>query len=367
MSTTKTMILIGIGGAGVEVVRHVRQSFGGSLRHLLVDTDANTATADEPFTLLGGGRLAGHGAGGDIVAARMAAEESISQLDPQLEGVRLAVIATCLGGGTGGGCTLETIKHLASRGVPTLVFATTPFTFEGEDRQRNARGMMSMIEEAANATLFLPLDKLVSESGNMGDSLRLALDTLNAGITLFWRLVETPGYIRLDVERIRRLLRQAGRGRFATVTVNGQDRAREAVDRLSRAPLLAAGSGPVRAILCGVLGGDDLRLSELTALSEGLQASFGGERCAFDLATVNDEKTFSGRLAVVTILFEVNGKADGAVEGAKTAFGRKHRRPLQSNNATASRGRFSNADPTIWGGEDLDVPTFVRRGINLDF
>ena len=30
------------------------------------------------------------------------------------------------------------------------------------------------------------------------------------------------------------------------------------------------------------------------------------------------------------------------------------------------RGRFNNAEPTIWNGEDLDIPTFLRRNINLD-
>ena len=30
------------------------------------------------------------------------------------------------------------------------------------------------------------------------------------------------------------------------------------------------------------------------------------------------------------------------------------------------RGRFNNAEPTIWNGEDLDIPTFLRRNISLD-
>ncbi len=27
--------------------------------------------------------------------------------------------------------------------------------------------------------------------------------------------------------------------------------------------------------------------------------------------------------------------------------------------------RFKNVDPTIYGGEDLDIPTFIRRGVKL--
>ena len=75
-----------------------------------------------------------------------------------------------------------------------------------------------MIEDAANATFFLPLDKLVADTDNMQEAMRRAVDTVSSGVTLFWRLVEKPGYIRLDTERLRHILSGAGRGRFATVT-----------------------------------------------------------------------------------------------------------------------------------------------------
>jgi hypothetical protein len=35
--------------------------------------------------------------------------------------------------------------------------------------------------------------------------------------------------------------------------------------------------------------------------------------------------------------------------------------PLQ----TASRGRFDKTEPTLHNGQDLDVPTFIRKGIAL--
>lgn len=366
MNVDPSMILIGIGTAGCAVARGVSRAYGEGLRHVLVDTDAATGVSEGPFVLLGGDRLSGRGAGGDIVAARLAAEESIGSVDAHLEGVRLAVVVTSLGGGTGGGATLETVRHLSALGIPSIVFATLPFAFEGEDRQRNARGMMSMIEEIANATFFLPLDKLVMGEENVDAALRRAVDTLATGITLFWRLVGKPGYIRLDTERIRHLISQAGRGRFTAVTVQGADRAAEAVDRLKRSELLSAGSAPVRAALCGVLAGADLRLAELGTIADGIRDAFGGH-VAFDLGTVNDEATFSGRLSVVVLLFETNAaEKQPVVKG--TAFGGRRKRPKDPLGVgPTGRGRFNNAEPTVWAGEDLDIPTFARRNINLDF
>ena len=366
MSGESSMILLGVGTAGSAIARGVGRAFGGGLRMVLADTDATTGEAGGPFALLGGDRLSGRGSGGDIVAGRLAAENSVKRLDEHLDGVRLAVIVTALGGGTGGGATIETAKHLSERGIPSVVFATTPFAFEGEDRQRNARGVMSMIEDAANSTFFLPLDKLVSDVDNMQEAMRRAVDTVSTGVTLFWRLVEKPGYIRLDTERLRHILSGAGRGRFATVTAKGQNRAEEIVDRLMRAEMLSTSSGPVRSTLCGILAGDDLLLSEVGKIADGVRGAFAGH--TFDLATVNDESTFSGRISVVVMLFESSGKAeDDARPGSVMSGRRRNKTKSTLSVGPTGRGRFNGAEPTIWNGEDLDIPTFIRKNLNLDF
>jgi len=363
--TNSSMLLIGIGTAGCSITRGISRAFGEGLRHVLVDTDASTGLPNEPFLLLGGARLSGRGAGGDTVAARLAAEESVRLIDEHVEDVRLAVIVAALGGGTGSGVTLEVVKHLSELGIPTIVFATTPFAFEGDDRKRTARGFMTMIEEVANAAFFMSLDKLVQGEDNMETALHRAIDTMAIGVTLFWRLIEKPGYIRLDTERVRHLVSVAGRGRFAAVSVQGPDRAEEAVKLISSSELLAESTAPVRSILCGVLAGDDLRLSEVGTIANGLRNVFG-DRPSFDLGTVNDNETFSGRLSVVVVLFETSRNA----EEVNPATG-VTRKPNKGRGVLGvgptGRGRFNNAEPTIWNDEDLDIPTFIRKNISLDF
>lgn len=364
-STSQPILLLGIGTAGTRMARGVSRAFGEGIRCILADTDASSALEGEDFTLLGGDRLSGRGSGGDLVAARLAAEESVAALDPKIEGVRLAVIVTALGGGTGGGATIEILKHLADLGITTLVFATTPFSFEGEDRQRNTRSAMSLIEQESNSVFFIPLDKLVCGEDVMEEAMKRAVDTLAGGVTLLWRLVQKPGYIRLDADRIRRLMVDSGRGRFAFVTVQGPDRAAEAVDSLMRSELLAVASSPVNSILCGVLAGEDLRLSELGRIADGVRDAFG-DHVSFELATVNDEKTFCGRICVVVMLFETLVKSGKGPSSGPHRRGRASR-DKSTTSPAVDRGRFWNTTPTIWHGENLDVPTFMRRSINLEF
>ena len=86
MASDSPMLLVGIGTAGSAVARGVSRAFGDGLRFVAVDTDATTGESGGPFTLIGGDRLSGRGTGGNVVAGRLAAEESIRSLDEHLEG-----------------------------------------------------------------------------------------------------------------------------------------------------------------------------------------------------------------------------------------------------------------------------------------
>ena len=41
-------------------------------------------------------------------------------------------------------------------------------------------------------------------------------------------------------------------------------------------------------------------------------------------------------------------------------------RQEQLSLAIISKGRFDKSEPTIHKGEDLDIPTYVRRGVALN-
>lgn len=355
------LILIGVGGAGAEMTRGIFRAYGSDIRAIVVDTDARSgANGELPFVLLGGNRLAGRGTGGQPASARAAFQDDPALLDTALEGVRTAVVVTALGGGTGGGATGELLKHLHTLGIVTLLFATRPFAFEGDERVRAARTAAGPISQHADVSVFIPLDDLVSGHDNMNDAFKHGIDTLASGVTLLWRILERPGYISLDAERLRKILSGCGTANFATATAAGPDRTNAVLAALAENPLLQRDESrpPVRTILVGVLAGDDLRLSEVAAVSGGLQAAYG-PNAAIELGTVNDEQTFSGRLTVVTLLFEESATATRGGAGA----GSSH---ADHGGGLVSNSRFRNAEKTMWKDEDLDVPTFSRRSLTLD-
>ena len=361
------LLLLGVGSAGAALLRGVIRAYGPDIRALAIDTDAQAGgSGDIPFLLLGGNRLAGRGTGGQPASARAAFQDTPTILDTSLDGVRTVVIVTALGGGTGSGATGEILKHLHTLGIATLVFATLPFAFEGAERMRNARTAIGPIEQHADVSVFLPLDELVSTAGtdNMRDSLAHGIDTLALGVTLLWRVLERPGYIQLDAERLRSVLTGCGRAHFATATAQGPDRADAVLAALSESPLLKRDdtSPHVRTLLVGILAGDDLRLSEVGTIASGLSAAFG-LGAALELGTVNDEATFSGRLTVVALVFD-----ESATTTRKPTPGtvRAPTRERAGERALARTDRFRHSDATMWNDEDLDIPTFVRRHLTLD-
>ncbi len=369
MSATTPLLLIGVGTAGCAMARKVRDSFGDSIRLLLTDTDAETGATDCPFVLLGGDRLSGRGTGGNDVNGRMAADDSLHTLDTALQGVRLAVVLTALGGGTGTGATIEIVKYLHSRAIAVPVFATFPFKMEGEERSRRARGALPLIAENASGAFFISLDKLVQGEDNMALALSRAVDTLASGIALFWRLLEKPGYIQLGTEQLHHLVENAGRSRFASFSAQGPSRVQEVLDALSRSPLLAEGSGPLQSVLLGVLAGDDLRLSECAALAKGVRA-LAGETVPFTLATVNDEAAFAGQLSIVVLFIEPRISAPTEGKDGKGGH-RTSRRSLKLGNVLAigphtNSGRFSSTEATYYNNENLDTPTYMRKGIVIE-
>lgn len=386
------LLLLGVGGGGCRLAAAVRAGYGGGLRAVGVDTDAlsNRGAAAGGMTclLLGGSRLAGHGTGGDAIQGRMAAQDDIENLTAHLDGVRTVVVTACLGAGTGGGATPEIVKRLHDMGVATVCFVTKPFGFEGDARVKAADRVLPMVEENADSMVVVPLDDLFGDAGGelLTEAIEKAERLLAGGVTLLWRLLTTPGFIHLDEARLHAMILKGGNARFGFSSAAGEGRAAQAVAALRASRLLRSGEALAKAnaLMLGILAGPDLRLSEV---GEVMQAVHGvcKRDCKVEMGTVLDPR-FEGRLELVALAFEswtaalqpepvkgVGGGAASAEPPVAEAFpiqpgsrkGRGRGGSKLSFGATG-RGKFQNVEPTLHKGEDLDVPTFVRRGITLE-
>ncbi len=388
MSDANRFLLVGVGGAGGRIANQVAQRTGGRLRAAAIDTDfADVAQQGLCQQVrIGHSRFDGLGSGGNATLARMAADEDADALRKLFLDARLAIVTAGLGGGTASGVTPAVLRVAREMNVRTLVFATLPFGFEGDERRALAKRTLPQLDAGGDVVTLFENDALCADATErpMTEALQCAAETLAAGMTLLWLLTTQPGYIRLDFATLLNLL-QYGRGRasFAFAQARGPHRFEEALSELLDHP----GRGMRRslpgapALLLGILAGEDLRLKEIGDTVSRLRMELDAE-CDLRMGTVllpRDAQSFS--LAVLVFHSWVGTTDDRAPEAASrepldaaasdalTTLPRAPARTVRNGSAgkaaSAAGERFGSTLSAVYEGEELDVPTYLRRKLPI--
>ena len=186
-------------------------------------------------------------------------------------------------------------------------------------------------------------------------------------------------------------------GVFAFVESAGPVRSREVIEKLLAHPLLDEGRALAEsdAVLVSLMAGQDLTMTEVNRIME--QISRQCERAQVIMGAAVDE-SLKNRLSVTVIA--ARHSQPSAPEPVEAATHRAARSPGRSTPNTAflqqreqqikqhapggrrkpeaklrqqvlplaiiSKGRFDKSEPTIHMGEDLDIPTYYRRGVPLN-
>ena len=379
---TEDLLLISLGGAAASIVRRMAERATTPLRALILDTDDATLQSITPAvgvstSVFGAKRLSGRGTGGSHSLGAGSFRDDATQILAQVGTPRLAILLTCCGGGTAGAAT-TLLEALRTKGIATLVFAVAPFSFEGDDRKRAANVLLPIMETRADALTRISLDALVGEEAATlpaAEAFAHAADRLAAGLGLLWTLVAHPGFIAFDAEHFRAFLTHDVEGGlpfcFADVTVSGENRAKTALNALREDPRFRVNGvdrlANAAQLIVGILAGPDLRLCEIGTVMEGLRAHC--QSLKETLLGTADEEAREDSLSVVLFAF---GHPLTNVSAAKDG---EAPRPLPKRQRGAkaagtkvlgtAKNRFTDVAPTIYGGQNLDEPTYQRRGIRL--
>lgn len=406
----------GIGNAGLSVLELLTAGGFPSVDTVALNTELetlNACSAAEKLQLETK-LLRGLGSGGDPDRGRMLAEEQDGRLKGLCEGVDLVFIIAGLGGGCGTGAGPVVARLAKEAGALAVAFVMTPFDCEGTHRQHLAQKGLEEFRQSADAVICLPNQKLLKtleETVTVLDAYKLTNEVLADAVRSFWRLATHKGLIDLHFVHLCELLRdQHTESAFAVAEAFGPARSREVMDKLLRSPLLEGGAVLPEAdlVLVSLMGGPDLTMSEVNRVMEEITAKCEGTQVSMGAAIHQD---FADRLAVTVIaarnvhspaisdpragsvaadlsgqLLSRSGPRTGSrfVPPAPTLrpdqvqdlITRQSRgqpskrlprlRQTQLPLEIVSKGRFDKSEPTIHKGEDLDVPTYIRRGVSLN-
>jgi cell division protein FtsZ len=399
--------LVGVGGAGSNAVDRLKMENLERLQMAVINTDyqALSSSPVQDKVLIGMSVTRGLGAGGDPDLGREAAEADREKIAAVVKDCDLVFLIGGMGGGTGSGALPVVAETAAEAGALVIAFVTLPFSFEGGRRLKQAEEGLLALRKVCDAVIPLPNDILLqegAEDASVLDSFARADEWIGRGVKSIWAMLFKTGLINLDFSALRQVFLQRGsKTLFGLGEGAGETCVADTIASLKLCPLLHTPEFSRKAdrLLVNIIGGTDLTLPKVNELMTAITDQFGRESHVI-MGAVIDE-SMQNRVEVCVIgTSDMGGRIGGArrptpvparatrtapataTEGAPAAA------PATATTQTAeahaaelaaikvaqdefgfgeieSRGYFEKTDRNLFDGSDLDVPTYLRKGIKI--
>jgi cell division protein FtsZ len=396
--------IIGVGGAGTNAVDGLKLDDLGDVRLAAINTDAQ-ALNQSPLAeklIIGRSVTRGLGAGGELEIGKAAAESDRDAIARLIGDMDLIILVVGLGGGTGSAAAQVVAELAAKTDALVLAFATLPFSFEGARRKRIAEESIGDLRQLVHGLIPLPNDVLLQEGEedtSVLNAFAVADRWIGRGVNSLCAMLLKTGLINQDFSSLRSVFQdRGGKTIFGTGTATGGDYVKDALEDLFICPLLHLGDRPAQLdrILVNVIGGTDLGIAKVNEIMTQVAKRFGSredivfgavidesrsqslELCILGKAEMDAvaapvpepaaKKTITTGLGLETEISQDN-QFSKPVHRSKLS-GKKKQPDVNQDEFTfidndAQRGYFEKTDRNEYNDEDLDVPTFMRRGIKI--
>jgi cell division protein FtsZ len=399
--------VVGVGGGGGNALNNMVASGLQGVEFIAANTDAQALRyALAPIKLqLGSEITRGLGCGADPDKGRSSALENRERLRELFVGTDMVFVTAGLGGGTGTGAAPVVAEVAREAGALTVGVVTKPFLFEGRVRQRHAERGLEELHRVVDTVITIPNQRLLALAGKntaVKDAFKLADDVLFNAVRGISDLITIHGLINLDFADVRTIMNEMGVALMGTGVARGDNRAEEAARMAISSPLLEDLSiDGAHGVLINITGGSDLSLFEVNEASSLIQEA-AHEDANIIFGAVIDETMPEGEMRVTVIatgLVDERMRRGRDGHGREPSRGREPRFEERPGNVTPIRPYSEPAapisaheprepretrapqqgslidpapererprpGPSDWMSpfeDELDVPTFLRRG-----
>ena len=236
--------VIGVGGGGGNAVTHMYIEGGiKDVSFVLCNTDNQALLKSEvPIKMqLGKTTTGGLGAGGKPEMGRIAAEESVEDLEKLLsDGTKMVFITAGMGGGTGTGAAPIVAGVAKKMNILTVGIVTIPFLFEGVKKIIQALKGVEEIKQNVDALLVINNERLrdIYFDLDIPNAFKRADDTLTVAAKSISEIITVAGYINLDFADVNTILREGGVAIMSNGLGRGENRVSTAINNALHSPLL---------------------------------------------------------------------------------------------------------------------------------
>ena len=322
-----TIKVVGVGGAGNNVVNRMVKAGTTGVEFIAVNTDKQAlsiSNADRKIQI-GEKITKGQGAGSDPDIGRRAAEESRNVISEALEDTDMVFITAGMGGGTGTGAAPTVADIAKDAGILTVGVVTKPFKFEGKRRMDQAMTGINELLGKVDSLLIIPNDRLkyaTDQKVTLANAFEIADDVLHQAVTSISDLIKNTGFINLDFADVSCIMKDAGYAHMGVGHAAGKNKAEEAARMTVASPLMETSINGARGVLINITGSEDMGLEDVEAAADLVQEAAHPEANIIFGASFDDSMQDEIRVTVIATGF------DDAAEPAPVA--EKAPQPVQS-------------------------------------
>ena len=292
--------VIGVGGAGNNVVNRMIAAGVGGVEFVVVNTDKQDLNKSNCRNKIQIGEklTGGMGAGSKPEIGQKSAEESKAAISKILEGTDMVFITAGMGGGTGTGAAPIVAEIAREAGSLTVGVVTKPFKFEGANRMKQAEAGIANLSDKVDSLIIIPNDRLkyvTDQKITFANAFGIADDVLKQAVQSISELVGYSEHvnINLDFADVSAIMKDAGRAHMGVGTASGRDKAEQAAQAAVASPLLETSINGAMGVLINITGSSDLGLDDVETAASIVQEAANPEAniifgSAFD-DTLQDE------------------------------------------------------------------------------
>ncbi len=304
-----TIKVVGVGGAGNNVVNRMVKSGTKGVEFIAINTDKQAlavSSADQKIQI--GEKLThGQGAGSDPEIGKKSAEESRNNIAKSFEDADMVFITAGMGGGTGTGAA-PTIADIAREaGILTVGVVTKPFGFEGKRRMLQAQAGINELLGKVDSLLIIPNDRLkyaTDQKVTFANAFEIADDVLHQAVTSISDLIKNTGFINLDFADVTTIMKDAGFAHMGVGHAAGKGKAEDAARAAVASPLMETSIDGARGVLVNITGSQDMGLEDVEAAANLVQAAAHPDANIIFGATFDDTMDDEIRVTVIATGFD---------------------------------------------------------------
>ncbi len=297
------ILIVGCGGMGSNVITKITEMGIKGAETVAVNTDAAhlVMTKANRKLLLGKDLTRGLGAGGTPEVGKRAAEESRTELKELLKDANMVFLITGLGGGTGTGATPVIAEIAKNQGSLVITTGTLPFKIEGA-RISKAEDGLYQLRQSCDTTIIIENQKLLEYGGNLPlqEAFELGDEVISKMVKGITETISQPSLVNLDYADVRTIMKSGGVSTIGIGISDSSERAKEAVDKAMRHPLLSVDYSGAMGALIQIIGGPDLKLEEVNEIGETISKQLAPEAQTIWGARILDD--YEGKIQVITIV-----------------------------------------------------------------